>query len=445
MIALALAELRFHWRLWTGMLVMSTASAAVLSVGMSIIDTGLHYGGEYRTNLAGAASAVFIFSGVAAFAVLASVAGLTIAQSQRSYALWRLAGVRPFAIRGIVLVQTAVVGLIGGVFGLALMRPGIDPLFHYAFGSSAVIDPLTAQFGAPTVGGTLLATLAVLVLGGWRAAGRASRTRPLTLLRDPEPRAGIGWIRVVIAVAVTAGAVMQLVFLHQATMREFAGTAPVVAPVLLAAVTAWAPVVYPAFLRLWTSIVPARWSSSWYLARHQTRARVTMSTAAITPLLVAIALTGGLYSAVAVMRGAMPGWSDATVKVNEAVLILGGPVVLGAIGSTIVVVMTGRSRVRDLALLRVAGATDGTLVRAAIHEAMIQVISAILLGAAVVTASVFAIVEALRRHAPEAGAVFDWSLVWWVAGLGTVLVVAATVVPTVLTLRTPPTRALAGE
>ncbi|MFZ4893124.1 FtsX-like permease family protein [Plantibacter sp. Mn2098] len=445
MIALAFSELRLQWRLWMGMLVMSAASAAVLSVGMSIIDTGLYYGGEYRTNLAGGASVVFLFSGAAAIAVLASVADLTVVQSHHSYALWKLAGVRRRAVRVVVLVQTGVVGIVGAVIGLAAVRPVIDPVFHYAFGSAPVIERITAQFGALTIIGTPLATLAVLLVGSWRSAGRAARTPPLVLLRDPEPKRRLGWLRVGIAVLVSCGAAVQIWFLQAATLKELAATAPMVAPLLMFALTLWAPVVYPLVLRCWTAIVPAGWSSSWYLARHQTRARVTMSTAAITPLLVAVALTGGLYSIVAVMRGSVPGWSDAVIRVNEAALILGGPILLGAIGSTIVVVMTGRSRSRELALLRVGGAGTGILVAAAVWEAVIQVVSAVLLGGAVVIVSVVVVVDALRRHVPDAMPAFDVRLVGWIAVLGAVLVIAATVLPALRALRTPPMRQLGVE
>ncbi len=72
---------------------------------------------------------------------------------------------------------------------------------------------------------------------------------------------------------------------------------------------------------------------------------------------------------------------------TAAILMLGGPVLLCAIGAAVSVVMTSKSRTRDVALLIASGARPRTLLAAAACEAFVHAVTATLAGMAAVAVS----------------------------------------------------------
>lgn len=106
--------------------------------------------------------------------------------------------------------------------------------------------------------------------------------------------------------------------------------------------------------------------------------------------------------------------------------MLGGPVLLCAIGVAVSVVMSSTSRTRDVALLTASGARPQTLLAAAACEAFIHVVTATLVGMAGVVVS-NAIVAYTVGLPLFADLTFKEGLV--VSLVGFVLVLIATFVP----------------
>ena len=124
---------------------------------------------------------------------------------------------------------------------------------------------------------------------------------------------------------------------------------------------------------------------------------------------------------------------------TAAILMLGGPVLLCAIGAAVSVVMTSKSRTRDVALLIAGGARP----RPRRGAAFIHAVTATLAGMAAVAVSNAVTACAVGMPLFD-GLAFGEGLAVSLAGF--VLVLAATLVPTLAALRKEPATVLAmGE
>ena len=204
-----------------------------------------------------------------------------------------------------------------------------------------------------------------------------------------------------------------------------------------------ASLVFSIVLRAWTALVPqARWNA-WYLARHTARYGLSASTSVETPVMVGFGLVAGVFSLSGVLgayvqQQSMAGWST-SLDFTSSLLLLGGPILLCAIGAAVSVVMTSRSRTRDVALLIASGARPQTMLGAAVCEALIHAVTATLVGAAAVVASNAVIAYAVGL--PLLGNLaFGEGLVVSLAGFA--LVLAATLVPTCAALNKEPVAVL---
>jgi putative ABC transport system permease protein len=124
--------------------------------------------------------------------------------------------------------------------------------------------------------------------------------------------------------------------------------------------------------------------------------------------------------------------------------LLGGPLLLAAVGAAATIAMSGRARNRDAALLEAAGSAPGTVVASAAWEAVIQVGTAALLGAAAVTCGALAGASVLGRQSLGAASA-GISAVGVRAACGLLLVLTSTVLPAVLRLRQDPVRVLTAD
>jgi putative ABC transport system permease protein len=171
---------------------------------------------------------------------------------------------------------------------------------------------------------------------------------------------------------------------------------------------------------------------------------VGRSTAAISPLMVAVGLAGGLYTATAVSNAALDRTASGTaaapdIGAGTVALLIGGPVLLAVFGSTTTIFRSGRSREREFALIQVAGGTTATVLAATGWEAPIYAATAVAFGSASVAVTTMA--GLWLEHRWEFGA----PAVGSIAGLGLLLILAATVLPTASALRTEMPRTLAAE
>jgi putative ABC transport system permease protein len=126
----------------------------------------------------------------------------------------------------------------------------------------------------------------------------------------------------------------------------------IISPLVATLLVCLGPIAFPALLRGWTSLVPRRWST--FLARSAAHS-IGRSTGAVNPLMVAVALAGGLYSANGTVRAAEGTSASPSISIGTVVLLLGGPLLLSALGSAVTIFMSARVRNREAALVRATG------------------------------------------------------------------------------------------
>ena len=447
MIRLIGSDLVAQSRVWLGVLAVTMATGFVGAIVASLLETGSFHGGAVQEGLASTSSAVIMFTVIAALIVLGSTANLTIALQLRSYALWQLVGVRPALVAVVVLAQLAVVGTVGALLGSLLALPVFPSLFAWVFREWSEMQGLSLHLGVGSVFMVAAAITVTVLLGGLRSARRAGLTPPIEALRDPEPpRVRMGWFRTVLSVAALSGVIALALNLDgDASMSAFSGQAVLLTPLIAAGFAIVGPALFPLILRGWTAIIPPSVSATWFLARNSARHRLSRSSAAIGPLMVAIALTGGLYTtaattgaAQAIRTGADAGFELAPEGV---VLLLGGPLLLSGVAAAATVFMSGHAREREFALIQAVGSTPPTIVLAAIWEAVIYTVTAVILGAAATIIGGAIVAGALALP----GASIAFPALGLIAGGGLMLLLAATVMPTAAALRSEIPRTLAVE
>ncbi|MEU4015734.1 FtsX-like permease family protein [Microbacterium sp. NPDC028030] len=447
MIRLVLSDLVRQSRVWLGVLFVIIATGFVGAITAGLLETGSVHGGAVQEGLSSTASAVIMFTVITALVVLGSAANLTISLQLRTYALWQLVGVRPVLVGVVVLAQLGIVGLVGAFVGCLLALPVFPSLFVWVFREWPDMQGTSVHLGGVSILIVTVAIGVVVLLGGLRSARRAARTPPIEALRDAEPpRVRMGWLRIVLTVA-TIGAVVALALNLDggASMSTFSGQAVLLTPLIAAVFAAAGPLLFPLVLRAWTAAIPARASATWLLARNSARYRLSRSNAAIGPLMVAIALAGGLYTTAqttAAAQAARTG-SDAgfSLAPEGVVILLGGPLLLSGVAAAATVFMSSHARGREFALIQAVGSTPPTILLVAVWEAVAYAVTAVILGAAATGIGGFLIADALDLP----GAAVSFPAMGLISGGGLLLLLAATVFPTAAALRTEVPRALAVE
>lgn len=449
MLRLIFSELASHARLWFGGLTVTTTAAAIGALAASLIETGAQLGGESFMGLVSMSSVVIAFTSVTAMIVLGAVATLTVNLNQRNYALWQLVGIRPAAITVVVLTQLTMVALLGSVLGCLIATPLKQPIFEALFGSWAVLEGVTLVFGPLSWLGVTAAITTIMLISGLRGARRAARVEPIEVLREPNPpELRLGWFRWVLAGLSVAAIVGFILGVRGTELNQMATPILFFGPLVAALIATLGPLLFPLVLRAWTSLVPPRASASWFLARNSARYKLGQSTAAISPLMVATALAGSLYTAGGTLGNAIEvttGRNSFSMPIESTIVMLGGPLLLSAVGAAVIIFMSSRAREREFALVQAAGGTHPTIARASVWEAVIYVVTGALLAALAILASGVFAALALSAVAPGTMPSFGVVPAAVVGGAGLLLVLLATVIPTLVALRRDVPRALAVE
>ncbi|PRY14097.1 FtsX-like permease family protein [Kineococcus rhizosphaerae] len=437
-------------RTWTGTAVVAATAAAVGSLAAALVVTAGRVGGTRGLGLYALSGTVLAFTLVAGVAVVGSVAALTVELQQRSHASWQLVGVPPAAVRVIVLAQLLLVGAAGAGVAVVGVRPLVPAVGRWVLAGTSGLDGVRLQGGGS--GWVVAGVLLVVVAGAWRSAGVASRAEGLHLLRAPVPvpvRVGpLRWAAAAVLVLVVVSVVASLG--GRRSVEELAAAQSallLLSPLTAGVLVLLSPLVTVPVLAAWTSLVPARASASWHLARAAVAHAAGRSTAVSAPLVLAVALTGGLFAGSGTLRDALSslGVPATAVSARSVVLVLGGPLLLAAVGAAATVFVAGRTRDREAALLLAAGATPAAVLLAAAWEALIHVVTATVLGLVGVfttaAAAAWTVSAAVPLRPPATG--LPATLV--TAGAALVLLLAATVLPTAVALRRDPARVLAAE
>ncbi len=428
MIRLVFSDLRDHATTWIGAFVIAVVCGYIGGWAASLVATGQRY-----QNFADLAWIVLVFSAIAAVAVLVSAANLTVSVQRRSYALWQLANVSPRRVGVVVLAQLAVVAVLGTVVGTLVEAATFEPLFPLVFSSPFYqpIDQVVLDVGLPFMPVVWLVAAGVFLLGGLKGARSAGRTSPMTALRAPEPpHKGMTLLRVLLFAALAFGTCRLAVFMVVSGAEAAFDNSLYIPLLMVAMLVPVAPVALSALLSAWTAFVPrGRWNA-WYLARRMARHGLSASTSVEMPIMVGFGLVAGIFSLGNALGAYVreQGMSTSTsLDFTSTILLLGGPVILCATGAAVSVVMSSRTRTRDVSLLIASGARPQTLVAAAACEAFIHAVTATLAGMACVVASNAVVAQAVGLPLFR-GLAFGEGLVVSLAGFALVLV--ATIVPT---------------
>ena len=443
MMRLVFSDLRDHAATWIGAFLVAVGCGYIGGWAVSIEASA-----ETFDVLRSVGSVVIAFSSVAAVAVLALTANLTVDTQRRSYALWQLANMKPRLVSAVVLVQLVVVAVLGAICGTLLTTITFPPLFPWVFGARVEYAQAVPRVGAASMPFVWLAVAGTFLCGGLKGARSAGRTSPLAVLRESKPRrAGMTWMRVLLFAGLAIGA-WQVAAIMIGSVPGVVMNWSLYLPILTTAgIAAIGPLAFAAILKAWTSVVPqSRWNA-WYVARHTARFGLSASTSVETPIMVGFGLVAGIASLSNMLAFYAQQQNLLDYKTSldftSSLLMMGGPVLLCAIGAAVSVVMTSKSRTRDVALLIAGGARPRTLLAAAACEAFIHAVTATLAGMAAVVVSNAVTAYAVGMPLFD-GLAFGEGLAVSLAGF--VLVLAATLVPTLAALRKEPATVLAmGE
>ena len=109
---LVLAELRASWASWLGVIIVSAITALACGIAVSMLETGIHAGGDYVQGFSGGTAAILMFSAPAGIAVIAAITRLAVDLGRPEYARWQLAGVSPTQTSLVVSAQVVAASLL---------------------------------------------------------------------------------------------------------------------------------------------------------------------------------------------------------------------------------------------------------------------------------------------------------------------------------------------
>ena len=407
MTALVWKDLRHHAHQWLWSLLVTTTGGAFIGVIIVSWYSAQQWSAA-RADAARAAEYIRLtgilgsnlvgYAGVSVAVVVSSTLALTVTAQARSHALWKIIGIPSRSIRSIILAQTGVVGLLGGLVGglAALPATGWYLLTWRDLQTYPADMPVVMPaFAVPL---TIVITTVFSVLGGWGAARRAASTPEMQALREataPAARtrvwqwvvAGLLLFSVVVVLIVamvdpdgltgTAGLDPEMV----ADIKEMdsvegeqeglGGALAMIA--MIAALCIPGRTIRP-LLTAWTALVPER-SPAWFAARANARHRSTMSLTTIVPFGIAVGMTGVVYAIVGATQAA------GSVGGVSGFLAIAVPIfVISGAGGVANIAMVGSTRRQEGALLGVIGARRSTLMATTILEGAIYAVTGVLFG-----------------------------------------------------------------
>ena len=394
---LVLLDAARSWRLWCASFVVMVAAALVALVCAGDVATARSLADP--VDRAGLMNHAMIFGTMNAVVVIGSLWVLitfTVRLQRRGYALWQFAGVGPGTIRRVVLGQALVVALVALAVALALLPWALSAVMTVLSAPLRDIGapPLTATLGLVEVlvaGGAYLAVVLLSALSGARAA---RSTPALLAVRDvEEPDRGPGRLRVAFAIVT---AVLFVGMLVAMAFGVYGITSMFLVPAMLLVVVT-APWLVPIVMRGWTRLVPSS-APAWLLAREAAAFASARSHAAVSLFTVTLLL--GAFTGLAGL------WDEGSDPA-AGLAIFGTPVAVVLLTGTSTVLVTALGRRRDTALAIVVGSTWRTATAAAVLEAVIVVVTSLLIALPLAllssTAALTSWTDPLRPVPPLAG------------------------------------------
>lgn len=339
---------------------------------------------EGRDAILQTAGNLLLLSGGPAILVLATVLGTLVTQTGPVHALWRLGGAAPHQVVRMFGLQVVLACICGAVIGALLALP-FQGVANSLLGRGMATG-LSGLSAMPVLLSVLCSVLVVTVWGviaGFLPALRAAATSPLKG-REPDRPEGFRWRALLLALLFVV--FVQVPLLVPLLMVRAAGSVVQGVVMLLPAgqalvitVALFSPWFLPGAMRVWTAIPGLRSWTPWRIARHMAVTRAGQSTATVVPLMVGVGLFASFNIVGTAARNTRVPGSE-TINLFDGVLMLTPIGAIGAIGSAAVVFMASRQRSDDLTALRVAGASPTGSLAVFCCEAVIYVVTALLVA-----------------------------------------------------------------
>ncbi len=365
------------------------------------------------------------------------IVGVTMAaavgRQMRDIALVRAVGATPRRVRRAVALQAAIVAgpatAAGVPLGLLLGALWLDGLSgHGIVGPAVTFRP---AWYAPLV--ALAVTGGTSLAGARIAAIRASRIRPAVALTEAAvPRRRTGWLRLTLGLLLVAGGAVLSVVISRfgAAQADQAGL------FVMLAMCVGAGLLAPALLRAAAPL--ARLSGrAGAVAADNLAAHARAYSPALIPLTLSIAFAAVTMARITTethVTGVRPDAADLWLTVSGTTVYAAFAAV-AALNTLITVVM---SRRRDLAVMRLAGATRGRALAVVVCEALTVTTTGLVIAAVVAGTTLLPLLHtALGTWVPWMPPSY-WGA--GIAGAG-VLVLTGTVLPAALATRVRPIEA----
>lgn len=464
---LALADLRDSGTAWLGVglaFIMTNATLALTAMARSSLDTALAMG-RFPEDLRLDATATIVSNlalcVLVGLAVIGASTSLVVTSRRAAIARLLLAGATPGQVVGLIVRQLAVVSLaaavVGDVLAVGVLQGALD-----AYTNDRGMPRVAAQASLAALLAANAGCVLVSVVGGLRQARAASRIPPVEALRAAASgrpqREGMG--RSIVrgmSFVVLAGAVAGLFPFVANMLRTLPEAGPAMAaqaavlaiPLTGLALTAVLPWVVAPLTRAWTRLVPTLpgRGAAWRLARETVAVKAERLVRSVIPVMFAVGLLFGLMlvgeTLLASLSVIAPGTVLEGVSVMSFITLLGLPLAIAIAGSAGNLVMMSRQRSAELALGGIIGATPLQQVFVAVFEGVIVTLTASLCGLVMAFTGAALFAQGLATVIPGAVLAVPWGMLAGSVAVGMVVLVLATVLPTIPTLREPAPKVIA--
>ncbi|MFD0598942.1 FtsX-like permease family protein [Catellatospora coxensis] len=265
--------------------------------------------------------------------IVASTFAFATRQRHRELGLLRLLGAVPRQVRGWVLGEVLLLGLLGGAIGVPAGLLAAGPVAGWLVRTGFEPASFTVLYQPVVPVAALAAGVLVALVGAWSAARRAARVGPLAALReaavDDRP---VSRVRLLAGAVALVGAVAVGVAATRASGADLGSYALYAAMLLVVAGSLLAPLLLPRAVRLLSAPFAGGRGATVLLVRQHVATAARRSASAAAPVLLCVAFTvliGGMVqtttayyglnrvtavdAAAVVVPDGTPGLSDAAV------------------------------------------------------------------------------------------------------------------------------------
>ncbi|MFC7241655.1 FtsX-like permease family protein [Catellatospora aurea] len=224
--------------------------------------------------------------------IVASTFAFATRQRHRELGLLRLLGAVPRQVRGWVLGEVLLLGLLGGAIGAPAGLLAAGPMAGWLVRTGFEPASFTVLYQPVVPAAALAAGVLVALAGAWAAARRAARVGPLAALReaavDDRP---VSRVRLLAGAAALVGAVAVGVAATRASGADLGSYALYAALLLVAAGSLLAPLLLPGAVRLLTVPFAGGRGATVLLVRQHVAIAARRSASAAAPVLLCVAFT----------------------------------------------------------------------------------------------------------------------------------------------------------